>query len=570
MLPVSVIPVSSVLAELVDSSSFKPWTREDLHVDPDGVVAGADYLDELTRAQSHTGHEESVVVGEARIGGEPAVLILGDFDFLAGSVGRAACQFVIAAFDRAAELALPVIASPCSGGTRMQEGTAAFVLMADVAAAVHRFRAAGNAMLTWLRHPTTGGVMATWGSLGTVTIGQPGALAGFLGPRVYRDLVGESFPADVQVTDNLAAHGVIDAVVDLADLKSYCSTFLCVVGATDEHILGIESPEVLRLEASFDQDRGPEWRPQDEEKEADPQVDLSTGSIVVDLATRSATASAVTLESPAESLGAATDGDDPSDGIDPWECVLRTRQPGRPTAMTYLSAALTDVTWISGTGEGERSDAVMAGFGHWRGIAVAFVAQDRAAQAAGAPLGPSALRTVRRVMRLADELEIPLVSLVDTAGGELSQAAEEAAMAGEIARCLAQLTTLSVPTVSVLLGMGCGGAALAMMPADVVIATESAWVSPLPLEGASIIRHRTPEHAPQMARDQRVAAWQLAQQGIVDLIVNERGDAAVSPRWFAEQVAAVVHDQLVELLAEVANDRLSRRRTRYHGGLYGN
>jgi acetyl-CoA carboxylase carboxyl transferase subunit beta len=143
-------------------------------------------------------------------------------------------------------------------------------------------------------------------------------------------------------------------------------------------------------------------------------------------------------------------------------------------------------------------------------------------------------------------------------------------MAGEIARCLADLTASPVPTVSILAGMGCGGAALAMMPADVVIAAECAWVSPLPLEGASIIRHRTPDNAPQMARDQRVAAWQLAQDGIVDLIVDEMGNAADHPRWFAEQVAAVVHDQLLELLAEVPNDRLSRRRTRYHGGLNGN
>ena len=106
-------------------------------------------------------------------------------------------------------------------------------------------------------------------------------------------------------------------------------------------------------------------------------------------------------------------------------------------------------------------------------------------------------------MRLAEELGLPLVTVIDTPGADLSPRAEEGALAGEIARCLADMSRLTVPSVSVLLGQGCGGGALALLPADRVIAAEHAWLSPLPPEGASAIVHDDVEHAAEMAERQR-------------------------------------------------------------------
>ena len=95
----------------------------------------------------------------------------------------------------------------------MQEGTPAFVQMVRISQAVAAHKAAGLPYLVYLRHPTTGGVMASWGSLGHVTVAEPGALVGFLGPRVYEALYGKPFPEGVQTAENLYAHGIIDAVV---------------------------------------------------------------------------------------------------------------------------------------------------------------------------------------------------------------------------------------------------------------------------------------------------------------------------------------------------------------------
>jgi acetyl-CoA carboxylase carboxyl transferase subunit beta len=153
------------------------------------------------------------------------------------------------------------------------------------------------------------------------------------------------------------------------------------------------------------------------------------------------------------------------------------------------------------------------------------------------PLGPAALRTARRGMRLAQELRLPLVCVIDTAGADLSAAAEEGALAGEIARCLAKMVELTVPTVSILLGEGTGGGALALLPSRRVIAASNAWLAPLPPEGASAIMHGSSDFAPQMARRQRVRAVDLLADGTVHAVVPEQVAAHEDPAGFARRIA---------------------------------
>lgn len=149
-------------------------------------------------------------------------------------------------------------------------------------------------------------------------------------------------------------------------------------------------------------------------------------------------------------------------------------------------------------------------------------------------------------MQLANLLRLPLVSVIDTPGAELSPQAEERSIAGEIARCIATMSTLTVPSVSVLLGQGCGGGALALLPADVTIAAENAWLAPLPPEGASAIVHGDVTHAPQMAEQQQVSAFELMASGTVSQLIPELDDD--SPQDFANAVAASIGARLRELI----------------------
>lgn len=166
-------------------------------------------------------------------------------------------------------------------------------------------------------------------------------------------------------------------------------------------------------------------------------------------------------------------------------------------------------------------------------------------------------------MRLAEELKLPLVSVIDTAGAALSKEAEEGGMAGEIARSLADLITLDAPTLCVLLGQGTGGGAIAVMPADRVICAQHSWLSPLPPEGASAILYRDTTHAPELAASQRVRSLDLLAEGIVDRIVAEHPDAADEPQEFCLRMSQAIQHELAVLARTPHDERIAARLARY-------
>ncbi|MGH8828551.1 MAG: carboxyl transferase domain-containing protein, partial [Jiangellaceae bacterium] len=247
--------------------------------------------------------------------------------------------------------------------------------------------------------------------------------------------------------------------------------------------------------------------------------------------------------------------------IPAWESVTRSRRLDRPGVRRLLRVAATDVVTLNGTGEGESDPGLLLALARFGGAPCVVLGQDRRGQTATAPMGPGALREARRGMRLAAELGLPLVTVIDTPGAALSQAAEEGGMAGEIARSLAELVTLDAPTLCLLLGEGTGGGALALMPADRVVAAQHAWLSPLPPEGASAIVHRTTERAAEMAEAQGVRSLDLLRAGIVDRIVAERPDAADEPSEFCLRLGLVLQHDLVRLLEQ---DPAERKRARLH------
>ncbi len=219
---------------------------------------------------------------------------------------------------------------------------------------------------------------------------------------------------------------------------------------------------------------------------------------------------------------------------------------------------------LNGTGQGESDPGLLIALARFGGSPCVFLGQDRRGQTEAHPLGPGALREARRGMRLAAELDLPLMTVIDTPGAALSVEAEEGGLAGEIARCLADLVTLPAPTLCLLLGEGNGGGALALLPADRVIAAQHGWLSPLPPEGASAIVHRDLDHAPDMARAQRVRSLDMREAGIVDRIVAERPDAADEPEEFCRRLGDVLRYELATLLhrdrATLAVERAQRYR----------
>lgn len=492
---------TGLLDRVLDPGSFESWD-----VPPTYGELSPRYAADLARACERSGRDEAVVTGSGLLRGRRVAVVVSEFAFLAGSIGVATADRIVSAVERATAEGLPLLAAPSSGGTRMQEGTVAFVQMARITAAVMAHRAAGLPYLVYLRHPTTGGVLASWGSLGHVTAAEPGALIGFLGPRVYETLHGEPFPAGVQVAENLAAKGLLDAVVGVDELPGVAAQAL-------DALCGVRSDGAVRPP--------------------------SGGSRVGGRAR---------LE---------------VDDVPAWESVERSRRVERPGVRDLLRHGAscspnTGVTPLSGTGEGESDPGLLLALARFGDASCVVIGQDRTAQRGGRPIGPAGLRVARRGMRLAAELGLPLLTVVDTPGAALSPEAEERGLAGEIARCLADLITLRAPTLCLLLGEGSGGAALALLPADRVLAARHAWLAPLPPEGASGIVHRTPDRAPELAAAQRIRSTDLYEDGIVDAIIPEEPDAADEPGAFCARVAGVLARELPALSADPAG-----RSTRY-------
>ena len=223
---------SQLLAALLDAGTYRSWDSA-----PTGVRPAPGYAAELARARAATGLDESVCTGDGLLGGHRVAVAVSEFGFLGGSIGVAAAERLTLAVERATAERLPLIAAPASGGTRMQEGTVAFLQMVTITAAVAAHRAAGLPYLVYLRHPTTGGVFASWASAGQVTLAEPGALIGFLGPRVYQALTGAPMPDRVQTAENLLAHGLVDAVVSPDELAGYLSRVLTTVAPPSAPVL---------------------------------------------------------------------------------------------------------------------------------------------------------------------------------------------------------------------------------------------------------------------------------------------------------------------------------------------
>jgi acyl-CoA carboxylase subunit beta len=241
---------------------------------------------------------------------------------------------------------------------------------------------------------------------------------------------------------------------------------------------------------------------------------------------------------------------------------VASRRPDRPGVGHLLRHGATDLVLLSGTGQGEAATTLLA-LARFAGQPAVVLGQQRGSGRSEARVGPASLREARRGMALAAELRLPLVLVIDTAGPALSAEAEEGGLAGQIAQCLAELVTLDTPTVSVLLGQGSGGPALAMVPADRVLAALHGWLAPLPPEGASAIVFRDTAHAPELAAAQGIRSADLLQSGIVDLIVPEDPDAADEPVEFSQRLSGAIAVEVHALREIPATERLAARLRRY-------
>ncbi len=221
-----VMPTEERISLIVDEGSF---IEEDTGIgplDPLGFQDQKGYPDRLRAAQGATGQKDAFREGLARIDDRQVAVGFFVFEFMGGSMGSVVGEKITRLFERAHELGLPAVIFSASGGARMQEGILSLMQMAKTTAARARLREAGLPYLSVLLNPTTGGVAASFASLGDVILAEPGAMIGFAGPRVIEQTIRQKLPEGFQRSEFLLAHGTIDLIVPRSEMKQRISQMI--------------------------------------------------------------------------------------------------------------------------------------------------------------------------------------------------------------------------------------------------------------------------------------------------------------------------------------------------------
>ncbi|HWK15719.1 MAG TPA: acetyl-CoA carboxylase, carboxyltransferase subunit beta [Rhizobiaceae bacterium] len=217
------------LKHFFDGGDYETFENPKVVTDPLRFRDEKRYIDRLKDAKAKTSMEDAIIGARGEIEGLPIVAIVQDFAFMGGSLGMAAGEAIIRAFEAALAEKRPLVLFAASGGARMQEGILSLMQLPRTTVAVDRLKEAGLPYIVVLTNPTTGGVTASYAMLGDVHIAEPGALIGFAGPRVIEQTIREKLPEGFQRAEYLMEHGMVDMVVSRLELKATIARLLKIM-----------------------------------------------------------------------------------------------------------------------------------------------------------------------------------------------------------------------------------------------------------------------------------------------------------------------------------------------------
>lgn len=450
---------------VTDEGSFEEW---DSDLQGGNPLEYKGYEEKLEKLQEKTGLSEAVITGKAKIDGRETAIGVCDGRFLMASMGEAVGEKIARAVERATEERLPVILFACSGGARMQEGIVSLMQMAKTSSALKHHSDAGLLYISILTDPTTGGVTASFAMLGDVILAEPKALIGFAGPRVIEQTIGQKLPEGFQRAEFLLEHGFLDAIVERPQMKAVLSKILAL------HENG-KGTDFNRKECA--QDLVADGRK--EEK------------------------------------------------LTAWQRVELSRRKDRPVGSDYIDALFTDFVEFHGDRYFADDKAIIGGVARFHGMPVTVIAQAKGRNTKeniernfGMP-EPEGYRKALRLMKQAEKFARPVICLVDTPGAFCGLEAEERGQGEAIARNIYEMSGLKVPVVSIIIGEGGSGGALAMATADEVWMLENSIYSILSPEGFASILWKDSSKAKEAAEVMKLTAENLKAQGIVERVFAE-------------------------------------------------
>ena len=497
---------------IADADTFEEWDEELVTCNP---LQFRGYEEKVAALQEKTGLREAVVTGRAEIDGEPAVIGVCDGRFLMASMGEAVGEKITRAVERATEEQLPVILFACSGGARMQEGIVSLMQMAKTSAALKRHSDAGGLYISVLTDPTTGGVTASFAMLGDIILAEPNALIGFAGPRVIEQTIGEKLPKGFQRSEFLLEHGFIDRIAGREEQKAVLGQILKMHRRTGNAAVAAgRKPDMQDMEPQADV-TGQKSHIQNAEQQAD-----VTGQKPHMRNMENQT------EAAGQNLYMRKEGKIRS----AWESVQISRKKGRPVGSDYISHLFTDFLELHGDRYYKDDPAIIGGLAYFRGMPVTVIAQAKGKSTKenvdhnfGMP-SPDGYRKALRLMKQAEKFHRPVICFVDTPGAFCGLEAEERGQGEAIARNLFELSVLKTPILSVIIGEGGSGGALAMAVADEVWMLENSIYSILSPEGFASILWKDSKRADEAAEVMKLTASDLKNMKIIEDIIPEPAD----------------------------------------------
>lgn len=494
------MPAQKRIEFLTEADSFEEW---DTGLSTENPLHMIGYPDKIKALQDKTKLDEAVITGKARIGENEVALMVMDGRFLMASMGEVVGEKIARGVERATKEKLPVIIFTCSGGARMQEGMTSLMQMAKTSAALKRHSDEGLLYITVLTDPTTGGVTASFAMLGDIILAEPKALIGFAGPRVIEQTIHKKLPKGFQRSEFLLKHGFIDKIVERKDMKTVLEQILTMHRLTTKHS-GIVKNTGVVSEIKTDLNT---VNPSSKREDVQAVSNKNAGK------SRKQKLSLAQKKRAGEKTA--------------WERVLTSREKDRPVGEDYIYGLFEEFIEFHGDRNFGDDAAICGGIAYFQGKPVTVIAQMKGKSTAeniarnfGMP-EPEGYRKALRLMKQAEKFHRPIICFVDTPGAFCGMEAEERGQGEAIARNLYEMSALKTPILSVLIGEGGSGGALAMAVADEVWILENAVYSILSPEGYAAILWKDGSQAARAAKAMKLTSYDLYKAGFVEKIIPE-------------------------------------------------
>ena len=493
---------------VADPKSFEEWDRG---LETPNPLHYEGYQEKIAGLKEKTKLDEAVVTGKIRINGEEAVIGICDVRFLMGSMGYVVGEKLTRAIEKATELRLPLILFTASGGARMQEGIVSLMQMAKTSAALRRHSDAGLLYITILTDPTTGGVTASFAMLGDIILAEPGALVGFAGPRVIEQTIGQKLPKGFQSSEFLLEHGIIDGIVERMELKDTLYHLICL------HKEAVPGHPEQSLDAS-------------------------------------------------EELYDKKSGDKKKRPANAWEKVQAARSAERPTSLDYIEHLFDGFMELHGDRAFRDDGSIVGGIASFHGLPVTVIGQQKGKNTKenisrnfGMPY-PEGYRKAQCLMKKAEKFGRPIICFVDTPGAFCGMEAEERGQGEAIARSLLEMSGLKVPILSIVIGEGGSGGALALAVGNEVWMLENSTYSILSPEGFASILWKDSNRAEEAAGKMRLTADDLKDLGIIEQVIGEEEPVTAESLPEVARRMDVRIEEFMEKYGKMSGEELVRQR----------